>query len=1055
MKQLQNIFLILWFLFLPFLGIAQFYSGSQVEFGKNRIQYHPFDWSFFRYERFDVFFYAGGRELALNVAAAALQYLPALEQRFDYSLENRVQILIFNRLSDLKQTNLGTGAESALSLGGTGRQSGNKLFLYSDDGQADLYAQLREALSQLMVSELLFGTDLKDKIRSSGFLYVPEWYLKGLTSWISEPWDSRAEGILKDGFYSGRFSFPEHLKGEDAVVFGRSVWRFVAEVYGERIIPDILDMTHVSRNVDGGFRYVLGLKFRELMLEWGQFYRNHFGSPPEQVIPPTNPIYSRRAKSGIQIGEIKWSRDGKYLAWTENRQGRVSIFLYETGSKKLRKIASMGRRLPDITDHSFPLLAWHPGNELLVYSDEHKGRLRLNFHHIQSGETERKFLEFFTKVHGMDISPDGRRILMSATRQGKPDLYVFHNASNTIEAWSDDGFDESGARWMPDGNSVLFSSNRNTDSLKTGRIPEFAHLKKVHDLYLIRPLLNKNTCIQLSNTPGIHEEMPVPIDNRHWTFLSDENGIVNRYLGVVDSAITQIDTTVHYRYFMRKTALSNEEYPVLNCAAIASGLYAQTQYIKGKYVLSVHADALKPFPEVERRLSKWGQTIQQPIQAEPEPPKDSVITSGRVRQIVVFGKEKTSDVSSGRKPDHVQQKPDKIRQRVYFTSWYKEQFSTRIDRAFLNQSYQPLTENTGYINPSINGLIRFGLSDLMEDYRITAGIRLSGNFSGNEYLLAFQDQKKRLDKTYTFHRQSIQSSISDGIRLYVHTLSSRFSWPFSPVSRINGNLAYRNDRRVYLSADLSGLRAPNEISHWVQPNLEYVFDNTFPLNGNMMSGTRMKISTEFFIKPGKEFLSVGVIGFDLRHYVELGRETIFALRFAGGGSFGRGRLLFRMGGVDNWLMPATESGTAINGKQHYVFQTLATNLRGFRQNIRNGTQFGVVNAELRWNPIRFFSKYPVRSDFFNALQLIGFFDVGTAYTGPHPWSEKNLFNQTTIQNGPIKVILKNLNNPMVMGSGLGVRARIFGYFVRFDYARGFLNGKIQPRIMYLSFCSDF
>lgn len=1039
-------------LLLALQGKAQFYAGSQMEFGKNRIQYHPFDWSFYRYERFDVFFYVGGKENALQVAQNTAAWLPKLEQRFNYGLETRLQILIFNRLSDLKQSNLGTGLESAQSLGGTARQHGNKILLFMEDGNTGLQRQLREGIASAMVNELLFGTDLRNRIRSNAFMYIPDWYVKGLVSWMADGWDTGTDEMLREGLLTGRYKYPTRVAGEDANVVGKSIWNYIASVYGEKIIPDILDMAHLSRNIDGGFRYVLGLKLSAVIAEWKQYYGKYF-SEPDTLFNPGKSLLIKQGKRSTVISAASISKDGKHIAWVENNQGRADILIRSTSGNEIRKIARIGRRLPDITDYSFPQIAWHPSNELLVFTDEWKGRIRLNFYNHITRQTDRKFLEFFSKVTAIDISPDGRSILMCAIRNGKSDVFVFNNVSNTIEQISDDGFDEAGARWFPDGSSLIFSSNRNTDSLKTSRSSNYGESGNAHDLFIYQPKRDRLRCLRLSNTPLINEKSPVPIDNRSWVFTSDKSGLINRYLGETDSAITHVDTIIHYRYFMKENPLSNLNRNLLCMDVNQAGAIVEVTRHNGRYRLATD-QVLPVVKQPDPVLTAWGRSLQPAVVSEKRKKTDEEQQpQGKIKKIVVFGKDRQQETAAAKASVSADTlKP--TRQRVYFTSWYTEQFSTRIGRAFLNQSYQPYTGQTGYINPPLNGLFKIALSDLFEDYRITAGIRLAGNFSGNEYLLAFQDQKQRLDKTYSFHRQVIQESAADDARLLVHTLSARYSWPFSPVSRLSGTLAYRNDRKIYLSTDLSSLRKPTEIAHWVQPRIEYVFDNTFPASRNMMTGTRLKVTTEFFFRTSGSNRMVGIIGADIRHYVRLARETIFAIRLAGAGSFGSGKLLFLMGGVDNWFNPQSLP-TKIDQKQPYVFQTLATNLRGFSQNIRNGNNFGVLNAECRWNPVRFFSHYPLKSDLLNTLQLISFFDMGTAFTGPHPWSEKNTFNQTIISNGPITVILKNLNNPLVYGAGLGLRAKIFGYFVRFDYAKGLLNGKWQPRMLYLSFCTDF
>jgi hypothetical protein len=117
---------------------------------------------------------------------------------------------------------------------------------------------------------------------------------------------------------------------------------------------------------------------------------------------------------------------------------------------------------------------------------------------------------------------------------------------------------------------------------------------------------------------------------------------------------------------------------------------------------------------------------------------------------------------------------------------------------------------------------------------------------------------------------------------------------------------------------------------------------------------------------------------------------------------------------------------------------------------------------------RYLSTKPIRSDFLNNFQIIGFGDIGTAWNGPSPYSDDNSLNTTYIgaQGNPITVILKNQREPIIGGYGFGLRSRILGYFVRVDWAWGVEDGHVLPKngdpnnrhkptMVYLSFSLDF
>jgi hypothetical protein len=187
----------------------------------------------------------------------------------------------------------------------------------------------------------------------------------------------------------------------------------------------------------------------------------------------------------------------------------------------------------------------------------------------------------------------------------------------------------------------------------------------------------------------------------------------------------------------------------------------------------------------------------------------------------------------------------------------------------------------------------------------------------------------------------------------------------------------------------------------------------------------------------------------------LHRNIILASRAAASTSFGPRKLMYYLGGVDNWFNPRFDNSTNIDLEQNYIFQTIATNMRGFLQNARNGNSFAVINNEVRIPLFQYLIKKPIRSDFVKNFQIVPFSDIGTAFTGSSPYSKDNTFNQQTISSGPITIILENQREPIIWSYGLGLRARLLGYFIRVDYARGVEDALVQPAVWHFSLSLDF
>lgn len=162
-----------------------------------------------------------------------------------------------------------------------------------------------------------------------------------------------------------------------------------------------------------------------------------------------------------------------------------------------------------------------------------------------------------------------------------------------------------------------------------------------------------------------------------------------------------------------------------------------------------------------------------------------------------------------------------------------------------------------------------------------------------------------------------------------------------------------------------------------------------------------------------------------------------------------------MGGVDKWILPRYNSDTQVDPDINYAYQTLATNMRGFSQNTRNGPNFIVLNAELRVPVIRYLFNRPLSSNFFNSIQLIGFTDIGTAWNGLTPYSKDNNLYIERYYNSPLYIEVTTQTEPFIMGYGVGARASILGYFIRVDYGWGLENWSIADQGWHFSLSLDF
>ena len=128
LKKTYVLFFALLFAVVPMVH-AQFYNGMNMPFGKNRVQWGDFHWSYYTNEKFDVYFYQGGNDLALYAQAYAKDQIPRLETRLNSQFKKKVQFIVFNSMGDFKQSNINLEEEENGNTGGITKIIGSKVIL--------------------------------------------------------------------------------------------------------------------------------------------------------------------------------------------------------------------------------------------------------------------------------------------------------------------------------------------------------------------------------------------------------------------------------------------------------------------------------------------------------------------------------------------------------------------------------------------------------------------------------------------------------------------------------------------------------------------------------------------------------------------------------------------------------------------------------------------------------------------------------------------------------------------------------------------------------------
>ena len=98
MRLLGKLILIVAGLFFTINSYAQFYNGLNQTFGKNRVQYEEFFWTYYRFQNFEYYFYPEGKKAADFAAKTTPKIVYQQQKFFDYYLNTKLYFLIYTNL---------------------------------------------------------------------------------------------------------------------------------------------------------------------------------------------------------------------------------------------------------------------------------------------------------------------------------------------------------------------------------------------------------------------------------------------------------------------------------------------------------------------------------------------------------------------------------------------------------------------------------------------------------------------------------------------------------------------------------------------------------------------------------------------------------------------------------------------------------------------------------------------------------------------------------------------------------------------------------------------
>lgn len=1076
--------------------MAQF---DQERFGKNRIQHKEIEWYFYSSNNFEVYYYDRG---GAN-AKMAIDYLESefdkLTQMIGYVAYTKPKIYIYNSPEEALQSNLNLNVQQYSEDGQT--KFTRLIAEVSYKGRIDQFKEdVIAATSKIIIREMLYGASVADAFQSNLINDFPEWYIDGAALYLAKGWSREMDDFMRQ--YLKDNSNPKilNLTGIEAGLVGQSIWNYISEKYGRRYVSSILNLSRINRNEENSIANTIGINARAFFEDWKSYYLK-VNEPVYSSFKSVN-TESAVAKTSSRvdgaISDIKFSPDGLMLGYVLNNAGKFKVIVRDLSTGAEQTVFQGGASYDELSPNLYsPIIAWRDSANLAIASFK-RGFTTLRLRSIDGTNQDKIFLRNITQILSLDFNESGRNMVLSAISNGKTDIYTL-NVRGQGKRLTNDIFDDLTPMFLND-SVIVYSSNFTElpDSVLTAT-PDIKVLPDLYNLHRVDVLKDTTIFTRLTNSNS-RNLRPRKVNSNTLIYMSDLSGITNlmrfsignqvsNQISAFDKSIEVFDITSRMNKIAYALRSGKESY------LFVEGYSGVDQFTPS--TPRVQLAQAKDLNErlAARRLLESRTTValpSEPTRTEPEQQVPAVDTTATNRTSSINLDRLRFESRKGINTENYTFDTLPQAQSPAANTGKPELNRTNLLEAFRKQSMQKRVTGprrmeqqffTNHINTRfvVDPLRGFGINldgkmtDILDNHVFQGGIMTALDFnSGGDIWFEYEYLKSRLDFRARFDRRTIRVEQSDiSFQKYVLTqVETGVSYPLNINSRIYAAPFVAKSQYFNLNPDsLIYGQVPEQNRfdvNYLGGKVEFVYDRTEPMGLYSFTGIKGKMGFQHYQGLNHGERSFSNFYLDLRNYQKIHKNITLASKLYVGSFMGKNPQNYLVGGMDNWLFnefynppsnrpePSPVRNPQGVENSNILFADFV-DLRGYDYDEIRGNKVITFATELRVPLFSYLTRGNITSNFVRNFQLVGFYDIGSAWDEFAPWERVNDQNTEVIntEGSPFVIVLNNFNNPWLQSYGAGLRTVLLNYYVKFDMARPIRNYEKEDLKFYFTLGYNF
>ncbi|HSQ74619.1 MAG TPA: biopolymer transporter Tol, partial [Bacteroidota bacterium] len=368
-------------------------AAQSDNFGKNKVQYRSFSWSYLQTDHFDIYFADGGHHLAQFTAVAAESAYASMSRLFRYQLVNRVPLVVYNSHNEFQQTNV-ISEYMEEGIGGVTELFKNRVVVPFEGDYRKFRHVIHHELVHAVMNDMFYGGSIQSIISNNITLQLPLWFSEGLAEYASLQWDTDSDMFLRDATVHEYLPPIRQLYGYFAYRGGQSVFYYLANKYGEQKIGELLNKIKSTRNVEAGFRSAIGLNVEELSERWEKEQKVMYWPDIAKREDPADfarRLTEHKKEGGFYNTSPAISPQGDKIAFISNRHDFFDVFVMNAvDGSELEKLID-GQQTNNFEELHLltPGISWSPDGKRLAIATKAGARDAIILVDVKEGDVEK------------------------------------------------------------------------------------------------------------------------------------------------------------------------------------------------------------------------------------------------------------------------------------------------------------------------------------------------------------------------------------------------------------------------------------------------------------------------------------------------------------------------------------------------------------------------------------------------------------------------------------------------------------------------------------------